>query len=323
MKRRHLLATPVLLAVLASPAMAQQFPTQPITIVAGAGPGGATGNILRAITPDLQAQLGVPLIVDYKPGANGQVAGDIVAKSAPTGYRLLQTAAGHTVNPSLHSDMRYSPSKDLVPVAFVGYSRVVMAVSNAVPANNARDMAQWNNTANATTPAMYASGGSGSLSHLLAELFQRSAGTRFTHVPYKSGSAAVPDLISGRVSFLFDSVAQMSELHKGGKLKILAVTGETRWPSIPDVPTFKELGYPEAGASSWNTVFAPAGTPSDVIARLNKEINAALSSEKLKPILLAQGMEHVSMSPEEVRKFVDGEFDRWGGVVKAGNIKAD
>lgn len=312
-------------ASVAQPA-ASDYPRQPLTFVVGASPGGPADAVTRLVTDKLKPRLGANAILtlDYRPGANGRLAGAAVAKAAPDGYTLLSTAAGHTINPALYLNMPYDPLKDLVPVAFVAYSRTVIAVSREVPA---RDLVELITLSKDPKNSLsYASGGTGSLSHLLAELLlgsENARGARFTHVPYKSGTAAVTDLVAGRVAFLFDSVQQMTPLARDGRLKIHAVTSERRWPTLPDVPTMKEAGFPEATASSWIALFAPAKTPRAILERLNSEVNAVLAEAETSQALMSRGFEPVPMSLHEAERFVRTEADRWLGVVQRAGIKVE
>jgi tripartite-type tricarboxylate transporter receptor subunit TctC len=308
-----------------TPSLAQtDYPRQPISFVVGASPGGPSDTITRLIADRLKPRLGADavLTLDYKPGANGRIAGALVAKAAPDGYNLLSTAAGHSINPALYTNMPYDPLKDLTPVAFLAYSRTVMAVTREVPAKTLQELV----ASGKQNPLSYASGGSGAMSHLLAELLIGSAaaqGAQFLHVPYKSGTASVPDLISGRVIFLFDSVQQMAPLAQAGKLQIMAVTSDRRWPALPNVPTMKEAGFPEATASSWLAIFAPSKTPSAIMRKLNTEINAILATDEVRDNLLKQGFEHVPMSLEQANQFVLDEAARWAAVVKRAGIKPE
>lgn len=276
---------------------AHEYPQQPITIVVAASPGGPADAALRILTSRMQTRLGTqtPLVMDHRPGANSRVAGEFVAKSAPTGTTLLVAAAGHAVNPLLVANMPFDPLTDLVPVAMV--SRVCNAfVSSAqVPVKSLKELMEWGR--NNKDRASYASGGNGAFSHLLGEALVRSAGVDFLHVPYKSGTAAISDLVSGRVAFLLDTVQQMTPLVRDGKLNFLAVTSDRRWPALPDVPTVREAGYPEAAGSSWVMVFAPAKTPAPFIERLSRDINEVMATPDAVAALAGIGMEQVAMNP--------------------------
>lgn len=303
-----------------------EYPRKPVTFVVGASPGGPADALTRLVTDRLKNRLGsnAVLTLDYKPGANGQVAGAIVAKAAPDGYTLLSTAAGHTVNPALYTNMPYDPLKDLVPVAFVAYSRTVIAVANQVPVRDLPGLIALSKSPN--SDLSYASGGNGTLSHLLAELLLGSdgaKGARFTHVPYKSGTSALNDLMGGRVAFIFDSVQQLAPLAQDGRLKLLAITSDRRWPSLPDVPTMKEAGFPEATASSWIALFAPAKTPHPILERLNIEINAILGEPEVQANLMGRGFEHVPMTLDQASQFMHTEAARWRNVVQRSGIKVD
>ncbi len=323
------IAVAAAVALLASATHAQapaDYPRQPITVVVGASPGGPLDTATRLVTERLRKRLGpeAVILIDNKPGANGRISGAQVAKAPADGYMLLTTAAGHVINPALYQQMTYDPLKDLVPVAFIAYSRTVIAVTPHVPAKTMQELVAWGKA----NPGRlsYASGGSGSLSHLLAALLASSAGAagvEFLHVPYKSGTAAVSDLVSGRVTFLFDSVQQMAPLALAGKVQLLGITADTRLPALPNVPTMKEAGFPEATGSSWLAFFAPARTPQAILQRLNTEINEVLRADDVKASLAANGFEHVPMTLDQLNQFVLTEAARWGAAVKAAGIKPE
>lgn len=325
MRRRTFIGTGAALAVAGSSVAqpADAYPQQPMKIVVAASPGGPADAAVRILTSRLQPRLGsqTPLVIDHRPGANSRVAGEFVAKATPNGTTLLVAAAGHAVNPALVANMSFDPLNDLVPVAMV--SRVCNAfVSSAqVPAKTLKELMDWGRSNPAL--ASYASGGKGAFSHLLAEALVRSAGVNFLHVPYKSGTAAVSDLVSGRVAFQLDTVQQMMPLVRDGKLNFLAVTSDRRWPALPDVPTVREAGYPEAAGSSWVMVFAPAKTPTALIERLSRDINTVMETPDAVAALQAIGMEQTSMTPGEADRFVRAEAHRWAKLIREIGIKPE
>ena len=260
--------------VVAVPVAAQQFPSKPVKLMVGASPGGGTDIVARMLGKELAETMKQPFVVDNKPGASNTIAADITAKSPPDGYTLLvATTTGQAIAPHLMK-LGFDPLKDLTPVALVMVVPNVLIVGPAVTAKDVKEMVAQMKAKPGTFN--YASSGSGSTQHLAGEAFKKLAGVQMTHIPYKGSSQAHLDLISGNAQLMFDTTSSAIGQIKGGKVRALAVTSAKRSPELPDVPTLAEAGFPGLEMTTWYGVFAPAGTPKDVVARLNAEIMKAL-----------------------------------------------
>jgi len=297
------------------------YPSKPIRVVVPYTPGGVSDTVTRLVMQKLGERLGQPVVVENRSGANGMIGSDNVAKSAPDGYSLLVVVAAHAINPSLYSHMNYDPIKDLTGVSQLGRIPMLMVSSGQLPPSNVRELVAWGK---ANPQRMtFASSGNGSGAHLTGELFARAAGMKMIHVPYKGISPALPDLFSGQVAVIFDSVQTMMPQVRAGKIKALAITGPTRWPTAPDVPTIAEAGYPAAAASSWIGLLAPAKTPKTVLDKLSGEMAAVLALPEVHARLIDYGIEPVGGTPEQFQAFIREEAVRWAAVVKQADIHLD
>lgn len=314
------------LAFAASGAWAQaahpEYPTGIVKIIVPFGAGGLTDILGRSIAQHLSVRLGQSVVVENKTGASGNIGADSVAKAKPDGLTLLMGSIGtNAVNAHLFSKMPYDTLKDFAPVAMVA-SGTLMLVTNAqnVPATNLRELIAL---AKAKPGSLtYASGGPGASQHLAGELFKNMAGIDIVHVPYRGVAPGVAALVGGQVSMTFD-LATVAPHLKTGKLRAIAVANGKRSAAYPDVPTMAEAGLPGYEASAWYGLFAPAGTPADVIALLNAEVNRALADPDLRQKLLNLGAEPLGGTPQEAARFVQGEYRKWGEVVKKANIRLD
>lgn len=322
--RRTALA--ILCAAGASGALAQPvhraYPTDTVKIVVPFGAGGLTDILGRSIAQHLSARLGQSVVVENKTGASGNIGAEYVARSRPDGHTLLMGSIGtNAVNAHLFSKMPYDTLKDFAPVSMVA-SGTLMLVTNAeqVPARDLRELIALAKSRPGTLT--YASGGPGASQHLAGELFKTMAGIDIVHVPYRGVAPGVNDLVAGQVSMTFD-LATVAPHLKTGKLRGIAVANAKRTPAFPDVPTMAEAGLPGYEASAWYGLFAPAGTPADVIAVLNAEVNRALADPELRKRLLTLGAEPVGGTPQEASRFVQSEYRKWGEVVKKANIRLD
>lgn len=311
------------LAFFAAPVLAQApaYPAKPIRIVAPVPPGGGVDILSRAIGQKLSEAFKTPVVIENKPGASAAVGTDLVAKSAADGYTLLMAYTAHATNPYLNPNLAYDTERDFAPVVLVGYIPLVLVVHPSVPAHSVRELIAL---AKAKPGQLsYASGGAGAGAHLSGELFRTLAQVDVTHVPYKGNAPALVDLLGGQVTMMFDTVNTAMPHVKSGKLKLLASTTPKRSSLAPDTPTMIESGLPGFEVSAWYAVIAPAKTPRDVIARLNAEINKALADPEMKTRFAAQGVEFVGGTPEQAERFIRGESERWGKVIKAQGMKAD
>ena len=296
------------------------WPEKPIRMVVPYAAGGGADITARIVTQEMSAVLGQPIVLDYKPGAGGVIGADAVAKSAADGYTVLYDASAFSVNPSLYK-LPFDAAKDFIPVSLVATAPQVLLVPAAAPYKTVPEMLDF---ARKNPGAFnYASAGSGSGSHLAAEAFNQQVKLNVMHVPYKGGAPAITDLMGERVSMYFSNVAFSLSYIKGGKVRAIGVTSPKRLALLPEVPTLAEQGLPGFNTSEWNGVFLPKGTPPDVVERLAKALQSALTDPKVKEKLLQLGLQPGSTTPEEFSKFVQDETSRANALVKARNIKVD
>jgi tripartite-type tricarboxylate transporter receptor subunit TctC len=314
------LAAAFALLSIATPAQAE-YPTKSITLVVPFAAGGSNDIVARAIGKKLGEAWGQTVIIDNRAGAGGVIGAAFVAGAAPDGHTLLLVSSTYTINPAVKANMPFDTQKAFEPVAFIASSPLLMASANKLQVTSAQDLIAL---AKARPNAInYASAGPGSINQIAAELFASAAGVKIVHVPYKGGSLAVNDLVGGHVDLYISSMPQILQIAKTGQARPLAVTGLKRSPALPDVPTLDEIGLKGYEASSWWGIVAPAGTPADVVAKLNAEINKALSSDEMKRFLAGEGAEAAAMSSQAFRDLIDAEVKRWDKVAKEANIRAD
>jgi tripartite-type tricarboxylate transporter receptor subunit TctC len=324
-KRRDLLALGLAAGTtgLAAPgAWAQPaWPARPVRVVVNFPPGGAADQLARAIAQPLQEALGQPVVVENRAGANGNIGGEAVARSAPDGYTLLMSSGGMvSVNPHLYPKMAFDPAKDLVPVAAAARVAVYLLVKPSIPVNNAKEfMAYMKARPGQLT---YGSPGSGSSPHLAGEMFKSQAGLFAVHVPYRGAAPALQDLLAGQIDFHFDPGIGLPQV-KAGKLKMLAVGSLKRSPLFPDVPTLDEVGLKGFDADSVFGFYAPAGTPAEFVARLNREINRILSTPAVRDRAVALGGEALVLTPAEFGARAADDSRRFGTIIKERKIAAD
>ncbi|MDQ5849054.1 MAG: tripartite tricarboxylate transporter substrate binding protein, partial [Pseudomonadota bacterium] len=295
-------------------AAAQSYPARTIKIVVPATPGGAIDLIARSLGEKLTGSLGQPTVVENKPGASNNLGTDYVAKSAPDGYTLLIIASSHATNKHLFKSLPYDPVKDFEPVVYTHIVPLLLAIHPSVPAKNVAELTAWIK-AN-PDKAIYASSGPGSSLHMAAELYMSMTGTKMQHIPYKGSSAAHPDLLAGRTAMIFDTITAIRGLVKSGAVRGLAVTTLQRSSSMPELPTIAESGLAGYDASTWGGILAPAGTPKDVVVKLNGAINAALKQDDVRARLTGAGIEIQGGTPGEFGKVIQDEIDKWGRIVK-------
>ena len=314
--RRAFLAT--VLAVGSYAALAQTYPTRPVKIVVPATPGGAIDLIARSLADKLTVSLGQTVLVENKPGASNNLGTDFVAKSAPDGYTLVIVASSHATNKFLFKSLPYDPVKDFAPVAYTHVVPLLLAVHPAVPAKTVPELVTWIK-AN-PDKAVYASSGPGSSLHMAAELFMSMSKTTMNHIPYKGSSAAHPDLLAGRTAMIFDTVTAIRPHVRSGAVRGVAVTSAKRSGAFPDLPTIAETGFTGYEATTWGGILAPAGTPREVVAKLNVAINAALKMDDVRERLSGAGIEIQGGTPEQFGEVIRAEVDKWGRVVKEAGI---
>ena len=308
--------------VLPFAAQAQSYPSRAVRLVVPFPAGGTTDLLARAMAQKLSEALGQQFVVDNRPGAGGNIGADTVAKSAPDGYTLLMGTVGtHAINPGLYPKMPYDHIKDFAPVVLVAGVPNVLVVHPAVPVRSVTELVTLAKDKPGTIN--FASSGAGTSIHLSGELFKSLTGAQITHVPYKGSAPALTDLIGGQVQIMFDNLPSALPHIKAGKLRAIAVTSTKRAPALPDLPTIAESGVSGFDASSWFGLLAPAGTPKDVIQRINAEANKALQSPEMKEKLLGQGAEAVGNSPEFFAEYIKAETAKWAKVVKESGAKVD
>jgi tripartite-type tricarboxylate transporter receptor subunit TctC len=318
--RRLLLALAV--STFCSASLAQAWPSRPIRVVVPFPPGGGTDIIARETTQRVGKATGWTFVIDNKPGAGGNLGVDAAAKSKPDGYTLvLGQTSNLAINPTLYAKMPYDPLKDLAPVVLVANAPLVMVTGTASPYQTVADAVA---AAKAKPGALnFASPGNGTVAHLTSEMFQKAAGIRTQHIPYKGTAQALTDVVSGTVDFYMASVPTLLGQIKQGKLRPLAVTSARRVDDLPEVPTIGESGFQGFDSVTWFGMLAPAGTPEDVIARVNAEFNKVLQGSELGRRLADEGAEAAGGTPEQFKALITAEIPRWGKVIKDAGAKVD
>jgi tripartite-type tricarboxylate transporter receptor subunit TctC len=307
----------LLLSVLAFGARAQDYPSRPITMILPLGAGGAMDILARGqLGPKLAERLGKSIVIENRTGGGTVIAATAVAKSPPDGYTLFFTPAGTlTTNVTLYKQLPYDPAKDFVPVALTSKVAFILAVNPSLPVNSVAELVKY--AKERPGQLSYGSTGIGATPHLAFEMFQRAAGIKMTHVPYRGMPPATNDVIAGHITMVFTDPAFAPPLIAEGKLKALAVSSLTRIASVPNVPTLNELGYKDFEAVSWHMVVAPAGTPKDIVARLNKEFKTIVAMPHTQQALVNMGLiANDTASPDELKRFLDDEISRWGKLVQ-------
>ncbi len=308
------------LALAQGQAPAPAWPTKPVKIVVTFPPGGAPDTLARVLADKWTQALGQTFTVDNKPGAGGNIGSDFVAKSAGDGTTLLIATVGtHAINPALYSAMPYNHIKDFTPVSFLASTPNLLVVNNAVPAKNVNELIALASK----TPLTFGSSGSGTSIHLSGELFNTLAGVKMQHIPYKGRAQAVPDLLGGRITMIFDNMPSALPLVKSGDVRAIAVTSAKRSAAAPDIPTIAESGLPGFEASSWFALMAPAGLPKEVLARINAETARVMNLPDVREKLTQLGLDVAPGSPESLTTHIQTETLKWAKVVKESGAKLD
>ncbi len=334
LRRRATLAAAALVAcapfALPGAALAQApWPNKPVRIVVPFAPGGTTDILARAMAPELARAFGQPFIVDNRAGAGGNVGADLVAKSAPDGYTLLMGTVGtHGINRALYAKLPYDPIKDFVPITMVaGVPNVMVMNTEKAKTMGVRNVQDFIRVAKENPGKLnMASSGNGTSIHLAGELFKSMTGTFMLHLPYRGSGPALMDMVAGNADVMFDNLPSSMAQIKGGKLVALAVTSSVRSSALPEVPTVEQAGGPMLKgyeASSWFGLLAPAGTPVDIVNRIQQEVAKSLATPALKERLEAQGAIPGGDTPAEFAKHIDNEHKKWAKVVKASGAKVD
>lgn len=314
--------TAVLLCAIALPAASQPYPAKPVRFVVPFAAGGPTDILARLIAQKLGEALGVSVVVDIRAGAGGTIGTELVAKSPPDGYTLLMGATStHSIGPSLYARIGYDPIKDFAPVTLVANTPSLLAVHPALPVRSVKDLIAL--AKSRPGQLSYASAGNGSNNHLAGVLFSKMAGVNMVHIPYKGSGQALVDVIAGQVPLMFNNTASIMPFVRSGKLRAIALASAARSPLLPELPTIAETGLPGFEVRSWHGVFAPAGAPREITARLNAEIVKILRLPDVKERLNAQGVELAGSSPEEFAAFVRKELAKWARLVKESGARID
>lgn len=331
MRRRRVVAVPCLLALLAllaaRPAAAQApsagsgqpYPVKPIRIVAPFSPGASTDIVGRLLAAKLSESWGQPVLVENRPGAGGSTGAAYVAKSAPDGYTLLMASVGSFGTIGLRRNAPYDPVKDFAPITLGVRAASVFAAHPSLPVTTPKQLIAI--ARSRPGELNYASAGVGAPSHLAMELFNSMARVKTVHVPYKGPSEAMTDLLTGRVHVAIQSVLSTLAHYRGGRLRVLATTGRTRMTELPEIPTMSEAALPGYEVYVWYGVVAPAGTPTDIILRLNQELGRIFNIPDVKAKLLAQGGELATGTPEEFADFIQKDVAKWNKVIRDAGIK--
>ena len=322
--RFRLVAGAVLTALAASlsvPVAAQTYPSKPVRLIVPFAPGGFTDVVARILGQRLSVSMGQQFIIENKAGAGSTIGTDFVAKAAPDGYTLVMISTTHVISPWIYKSMPYDPIKGFVPVTKLVDSPYVLLVNPKVPARNVQEFIALAKASPDTI--RYASSGNGSSQHLMGGLFASLTGTKLQHVPYRGSSGAATDLVAGVVESSFAGVPNALTQVPAGRLRALAVTTAKRIPQVPDVPTLQEAGVPGYEASVWLALLAPAGTPRDIVNRLNAEVAKLMESGETRKALYEAGVEVSLSTPDALGEYMVKEMERWGKVVKDTGTKLE
>ncbi len=321
-----LIALPIVaIATLISPLTSSaqpSYPNKPINFIVPYGAGGGADSRSRQIAQKMSVILKQPIIVDNKPGAGGNIGTEFISRAAPDGYTIgMGNFAPMAVNKTLFGNLRYDPETDLTPIVLIEKGPLVLVVNPASPYKTVKEIVD---AAKAKPGALtFSSGGIGGSHQLSAELFKQSAGIDMIHVPYKSGSAGLTDLMAGNVTMMFDQMYSAMPSIKADKLRPIAITSKKRSPLLPNVPSFAEVGYPKVEVLNWQGLIAPKGTPKAIIDKLNAAANEALKDPQLRELMLSQGNEIGGGSPTDFASLIQSESAKWSAVVKTANIKPE
>ena len=315
------IASAFLVASLAAAAQAQTWPSRAVRYIVPFPPAGATDITARIMADKISGPLGQPVVVENRPGVAGNVGTELVAKSAPDGYTILQLTVAQSISATLYAKLNYDLERDLAPAAMVALVPNVMIVNPSMPA---KSVAEFIALAKANPGKInFASSGSGTSIHMSAEMFKMLTGVNIVHIPYKGSGPALADLLGGQVDVMFDNLTSSIGHIRSGKLRALAVTTVTRYPELPELPTMQEAGVPGYEATAWFGIVVPKGTPRDVVMRINGEVNKALAQADVKEKLAQQGALARSWTPEEFGSFIHNEVVKWAKVVKASGAKVE
>lgn len=309
------------LSLVSGAAFAQAYPTRPVKLIVPFAPGGFTDVVARILGQKLSVAMGQQFVIENKAGAGSTIGTDFVAKAAPDGYTLVMVSTTHVISPSIYKNMPYDPIKSFTVISKLVDSPYVLLVNPKLPARNVQELVALAKAAPETIH--YASSGNGSSQHLMGGLFASMTGAQLKHVPYRGSGAAATDLVAGVVESSFAGVPNALSQVPQGRLRALAVTTAKRIPQLPDVPTMQEAGVPGYEASVWLALLAPAGTPRDIVLRLNSEIAKVMSAPDTQKALYDAGVEPTPSTPEAMADHMVKDMDRWAKVIKDTGIKLE
>jgi len=316
-----IIAVAVLLSVAMSAAYAQAYPSKTIRWIVPWPPGGGADVLSRMLNQKLIESLGQQVVIDNRGGAAGNIGAELAAKSPPDGYTIVFAYSGtHSINPSVYRSMPFRES-DFTPIIWLSSVPQIVVVHPSLPVRTMKDLIALDHAR--PGQLTYGSSGSGAINHLAGELFNAMTDSRLVHVPYKGGGPAAIALLGGEISFIFGEPATLVQHIKGGKMRAIAVTSGKRALSMPELPTVAESGVPGYEVTSWNGVLAPAGTPPDVVKRLNAEFNRIISAPDMQKRMVEFGYEPVGGPPEKFGEHIHREIEKWAPVVKAANVRVD
>jgi tripartite-type tricarboxylate transporter receptor subunit TctC len=303
-------------------AQAQSFPSKPIKVVIPFVAGGSSDIVGRAISSKFQELLGQPAVVENRPGANGAIASEFVAKADPDGHTVFVGSIGvFSINTALFKDLRYNPVRDFAPITLAVTTPNILITKPSLPANNVKELIAY---AKANPGKLsYCSSGTGSSDHLTGEVFKQAVGADATHIPYKGGAACQTDIMGNQVDFSFQNMGAVTNYIKAGKMKALVVTAKERNAQLPNVPAAAEAGFPDLIVTSWQAAVAPAKTPRDIVLKLNDAMVKTMKSPEIRERMNQIGFDVVAGTPEEFGAFMKAEVERWTRVVDKGGIKPE
>jgi tripartite-type tricarboxylate transporter receptor subunit TctC len=301
---------------------AESYPTRPIRLVVPYPPGGGTDIVARVLGQKLRERVGQPVVIDNRGGAGGTIGTALVAKSAPDGYTLLLVPTSHVINPSIYARLPYDTKNDFQPITMIASAAILMATNPRIPATTIRDFVAAAK-AQPQTIANYGSAGTGTVFHLTGELFKQLSGLPLQHVPYRGGAPTITAVIAGEIQLAFETMLALQPHVRAGTVRALAVTSPRRSAIMPDIPTTTEAGFPPLVAENAYALFAPAGTPAPIVARLHEATIALLASPEVRALLHEQGAEVVGNSPAELAAYVKAEIPKWAALAREAGVKPE
>lgn len=321
LSRRSFMALGAMLASFSSAQAQEIYPTRPVRMLVPFAAGGSTDILARLIAQYLTTRLQQQVLVENRPGGGTNIAAEFVVKSRPDGYTLLFGAAAMATNPSLLPSMPYDMFRDLAPITVIGRTPLVLVVHPSVPAKTLQELLALARSRPEGLNA--ATGGNGTIPHLATELLRFESGAPLIHIPYRGQSTAMPDMLSGRVPMMLESIPPLLPVIRNGELRALAVAEPERLDVLPEVPTIAESGFPGFSAAAWNAIFAPAGTAAPILAKLNAEVNSIMRLPEVTARFTELGARPVGGTPEEMQRFLRAEVDLWAGVIRRSGATAN